>query len=189
MARTVPQGIKLNVGGMAFESTKETLCKSGHLRTFFDLADGVEEGIPFIDRCPVRFAAVLRALRSNKLRARDSHEFEELQDEFAYFGISDEVQLLPPVRKEQMVVYERCEIWCFGESYPAESICKLLSDGQGWEVRSCSIAADTTHKDASSIIACVLERDPVRPGDGTPANGAAEAVRARARSRSPRRRG
>ena len=127
MARTVPQGIKLNVGGMAFESTKETLCKSGHLRTFFDLADGVEEGIPFIDRCPVRFAAVLRALRSNKLRARDSHEFEELQDEFAYFGISDEVQLLPPVRKEQMVVYERCEIWCFGESYLAESICKRLS--------------------------------------------------------------
>lgn len=84
--------IKLNVGGVVFQTTVTTLTGWKHQRNnFFSsvllAANGSD--IPFIDRNPDYFKVILEYLRTGHLRLPDGLFQSQLKDELAFYGIGD----------------------------------------------------------------------------------------------------
>jgi len=85
--------IKLNVGGMKFETTLSTLARypDSMLGTMFSGREGIEvpvdeEGYVFIDRDGTHFRVILNFLRSGKITfPKDSVEAELLWDELQFY--------------------------------------------------------------------------------------------------------
>lgn len=86
--------IELNVGGVPYTTTKQTLC--GAVEPHSMLARIIQCGIPsrrdatgriFIDRDGVRFRSVLNYLRSASIHCtHDRTALRELAEEAEYFG-------------------------------------------------------------------------------------------------------
>jgi len=101
----LPSRVKLNVGGMIFETSKETLLK--HKGTFFDALLGSGRWAPekdtgafFIDRSPTLFAKVLDYLRG--VLPLDVHVMSEdartaLRTELGYYLLPLPAELEAPV--------------------------------------------------------------------------------------------
>ena len=85
--------IKLNVGGMKFETTLSTLARypDSMLGTMFSGREGIEvpvdeDGYVFIDRDGTHFRVILNFLRSGKITfPKDSAEAELLWDELQFY--------------------------------------------------------------------------------------------------------
>ena len=94
----IRERVKLNVGGVKFETTVSTLTK--HSDSFFSAAfSGIHEvrldaeGYYFIDRDGAHFNSILNFLRAGKLRMpSDAQDAEALMDEVRYYMLDGPVQ-------------------------------------------------------------------------------------------------
>ncbi len=94
----IRERVKLNVGGVKFETTVSTLTK--HSDSFFSAAfSGIHEvrldaeGYYFIDRDGAHFNSILNFLRAGKLRMpSDAEDAEALMDEVRYYMLDGPVQ-------------------------------------------------------------------------------------------------
>jgi len=103
--------IKLNVGGVIFQTTVCTLTGWKHQRNnFFSSVLLASNGsdIPFIDRNPDYFKVVLEYLRTGRLRLPESLSHSQMRDELAFYGVPDPNDKINSKRSFAS--------WCAGEA-------------------------------------------------------------------------
>jgi len=107
--KSVPNLVKLNVGGEIFHTKRTTLEKSVFFSNLLNsgAARGVDENkLIFIDRDPQLFRHVLCALRTNKIYLGKDITEEALREEVKYFELNIENIRWVMKKKKQLFVYE-----------------------------------------------------------------------------------
>jgi len=167
--------VRLNVGGIKFETTVATLSK--HADTYFSAAfsgrhavDLDAEGCYFIDRDGTHFNAILNFLRTGRLRVpSSSDEASALMDEVEYYMLTGPVEeaMGSKPRGARAPEYTRKEVWILrqrGVTYFRGCIFSGLDlsyvgfqgcDLQGADFRGC----DLSYADLSDSNLCRANLD------------------------------
>jgi hypothetical protein len=101
--------IIVDVGGMRFKTTKQTLCKERNmLSAFVENWAGTDQDTIFIDRDGKHFGQILNYLRDGNVPIpRDETEIQELLIEAEYYSLDGLINRIYPVNKEK----ERSYMW------------------------------------------------------------------------------
>ena len=120
----VRERVKLNVGGMKFETTVSTLTK--YENTYFSAAFSGRHEVPldsegyyFIDRDGTHFGTILNFLRTETIRMPEDRQ-DDLMAEVRYYALEEAVMAvsgeLAPVEAPKMAEYTRREVWQMRQS-------------------------------------------------------------------------
>jgi len=138
--KSVPNLIKLNVGGEIFHTMRTTLEKSGFFLNLLNsgAARGVDENkLIFIDRAPQLFRHVLCALRTNTIYLGKDISEEALRNEVKYFELNKENIRWVKKKRRQLFVREGRHLFYRNDNriYEKKDKIKYYSDDGWWFVK------------------------------------------------------
>ncbi len=144
--------IDVNVGGRIFTTTNLTLCNSPFFKAILESEDCF---IPFIDRDPNYFTAILNKLRGGPLLLPKGLHYTQLQKECDYFGIGI------PTKNKLLEMFENrtyCDLYWSDLPYTGlDSCCGMIWDVKNrWVNNSSDISVKNTREACNILVEMLL---------------------------------